>query len=109
MNTTININLSQYKPQEDWYTMQETAKLLNIKKIGRTKLFNFLRQERILMRNNEPYQKYIDNGCFKLVLKDIYNGYGGVIGCPSVTLVSQKGISLIKKRFEEKEVGIGEA
>jgi phage antirepressor YoqD-like protein len=106
MNMTIKINLSQYKPQEKWYTMQEAAKLLNFKNIGRTKLMRFLRDEKILTENNNPYHGYIDTECFRLIEKDIWNGHGRVVATPFVPLVSSKGITLIKKLFERKG-GVG--
>lgn len=100
---TIKINLSEYRPQPEWYSMQTTAKVLNRKKMGRTNLMRFLRDQKILTDQNEPYQRFIDQGYFLLILKDIYNGHGAMIGCPSVSLVSEKGINFIKKLFEKEE------
>ena len=108
MTATISVTIHEPVPQEEWYNMREAAKLINHKKIGRTKLFQFLRDQSILMYDNEPYQRYIDNECFKLVRKDVFNGYGRIIACPSVTLVSTKGINFIKKRLEQKEEANGE-
>ena len=34
---------------------------------GRNKLFQWLRDNKFLMKDNEPYQKYIDNGVFEYV------------------------------------------
>ncbi len=42
-------------------TMGEIAKILHT---GRTRLFEFLRERKILMNNNLPYQQYIDAGYF---------------------------------------------
>lgn len=36
-------------------------------KIGRNKFFDWLRVNKYLMSNNIPYQKYIDNGYFKVI------------------------------------------
>lgn len=43
------------------------AKLLHKKnvKIGRTKLFAWLREQKYLRHNNEPYQKWINSGIFQ--------------------------------------------
>lgn len=48
--------------------MNQMAKLLKDEsiKIGRNKLFEILRQKDILRNNNEPYQRYIDGGYFKV-------------------------------------------
>lgn len=69
----------------------------------------FLRDEKILTEDNNPYQRYIDTECFRLIEKDIWNGHGRVVATPLVPLVSTKGLNLIKKRFEGKEVEIGKA
>ena len=43
------------------------AKLLHKKnvKIGRTRLFAWLREQKYLRQNNEPYQKWINSGIFQ--------------------------------------------
>lgn len=100
MNTTISITVNIPFP-ENWYTMAEAAKLINAN-MGRTKLFHFLRDEGILMDDNEPYQRYIDNGCFKYVVKDVYGRRGQVLFPQTVSLVSPKGIDFIKKLLKNK-------
>jgi phage antirepressor YoqD-like protein len=49
--------------------MDNLAKLIsnNIVDIGRNKLFSYLRESGILMKNNVPFQKYINNGYFKII------------------------------------------
>jgi len=90
----------------------EVAKLFNEKirkgkSIGRTKLFDILRDEEVLMvygsEKNNPRQKYIDNGCFVLKTSTFDNGYGGT-KLSSTTKVTPKGINwlwnfLIKKGY----------
>jgi phage antirepressor YoqD-like protein len=80
-------------------TMAQVAKILNVKNMGRTKLFEFLRDEGILQANNDPYQKFADeDGQFTIKVKtnphnkEAYN----------VTLVTPKGLSFIKRRLEKK-------
>lgn len=43
-------------------------------KIGQNRLFDYLRTNNILMDNNTPYQRYIDNGYFEVSM-GITNGY----------------------------------
>lgn len=105
MNTTISIHIHTPVP-ENWYTMAEAAKLINAN-MGRTKLFRFLREEGLLMDDNEPYQRYIDNGCFKYVVKDIFGRRGQVLFPQTVTLVSPKGIDFIKKLLKNKSLPNG--
>ena len=44
--------------EEVSYSIGDVAKVLNIDGIGRNKMFKFLKSEKILMRNNEPYQAF---------------------------------------------------
>lgn len=54
------------------------AKLLNDEhiKIGRNKLFQWLREQKILMKNNIPYQRYIDSGYFQIKESTFKTPYG---------------------------------
>ncbi len=76
-------------------SMSEAAKIID-SKMGRNKLFLFLRDQGILRYNNEPYQKYIDNGWFRVV-EQKYNVPSGDINISIKTLVFQKGIECIIK------------
>ena len=66
------------------------AKMLNW---GRNKLFEFLRNNNIFMRNNIPYQKYVDSGYFKI--KDNY--VENLNKMLPKTYFTQKGIAYINK------------
>lgn len=50
----------------NWSDMREVSAKLNIKGMGRNKIFQLLRDKGILDKNNVPYRKYVDNGYFKL-------------------------------------------
>lgn len=59
---------NQVSSTDDLIDMGKMAKLLadeNIN-IGRNRLFTWLRGKKILMFNNVPYQRYIDNGYFQV-------------------------------------------
>lgn len=73
------------------------AKVLNLG-IGRTKLFQFLRDEKILQKNNQPYQQFIDAGHFR-VIESSYTKPDGSTHISLKTVVYQKGIDLIRKRY----------
>ena len=67
----------------DIIDMNEMAKLcnkegltINGKTIGRNKLFAYLRDKKILMDNNLPYQKYIDQKWFTVVETTKKTAYG---------------------------------
>ena len=75
-------------------SMDEVAKLLD-NGFGRNKLFEILRENQILRFNNEPYQKYIDEGWFRVV-EQKYDKNGDVY-INLKTLVFQKGLDNIRK------------
>ena len=80
----------------DTFTMNEVAKNVNIKGLGRNKMFAFLRYHKILMLNNDPYQKYVDAGYFRSIQStwiDKSNGRHVYFK----TVVFQKGIEFIAK------------
>lgn len=72
--------------------MNSVAKSLGM---GRNKLFDFLRVEKVLMSDNLPYQRYINSGYFKVKVTPIDNkGYKKNV---SQTYVTAKGIDYINK------------
>ena len=79
-------------------SMNEVAKVLNIKGYGRNKLFEYLRDNKVLDRWNVPYQKYVDNGWFR-VIEQHYQKNGEPI-VTTKTLVYQKGVDGIRKMIE---------
>lgn len=79
-------------------SMNEVAKVLNIKGYGRNNLFEFLRENKVLDRWNVPYQRYVDNGWFR-VIEQHYQKNGEPI-VTTKTLVYQKGVDGIRKMIE---------
>jgi anti-repressor protein len=57
----------------DCITVGEFAKLI---KTGQNRLFEFLKQKDYLMRNNQPYQKYLDMGVFRTIEKTMRTPFG---------------------------------
>lgn len=52
---------------EKWLSMNEVAKVLGKPNLGRNKIFKLLRDKKILNKHNVPYQRYVDDGLFKMV------------------------------------------
>jgi len=75
--------------------MNDVAKTLAIKGMGRNKLFEFLRDNKILMNNNRPYQKYVDANYFRVIEQHFQKDGEECINFK--TLVYQKGIDYIRK------------
>lgn len=82
----------------DTMDMLAVSKVLGI---GRTKLFDFLRLEKILMKGNDslPYQQYIDQGYFKVIEQSFTRGEK--VGINKKVLVYQKGVDFIYKRLKK--------
>lgn len=95
----------EMKPKADFFdavadsktavAIGDVAKVLGIKGIGRNNLFEILREKKVLMPDNQPYQRFIDNGYFR-VIEQKYQKNGETI-ISFKTLVYQKGIDYIRK------------
>ena len=87
----------------DCLDMGEFAKVIKDKNInmGRNKLFQWLRDNKYLMNNNVPYQKYIDNGVFKVIEVTKKSAYddGRIY---TKTLVTGKGQIYILEKLKEE-------
>ena len=78
--------------------MGQVAKVLD-KDIGRNKLFEILRNKKILQKDNIPFQTYIDRGYFR-VIEVKYTKPDGSTNISLKTLVYQKGVNFINKVLE---------
>lgn len=76
------------------------AKVLNFKNIGRNTLFDILRKQGILQKDNMPFQTYIDRGYFRVV-ESKWNAPNGDVKVNYKTVVYQKGINFISKLLKE--------
>lgn len=98
--------LIEQKPKVEFYDdvtgsndtidMVEVAKILNIKGLGRNKIFELLRNKKILQNNNQPYQKYVDAGYFRII-ESRYVLANGETKISLKTVVFQKGLDFIRK------------
>jgi phage antirepressor YoqD-like protein len=100
------IQIAELEPKAEFYDavtgsadtieIGEVAKILAIKNMGRNNLFQLLRDNAILMQNNQPYQKYIDCGYFRTI-ESRYTKPDGTTHINIKTVVYQKGIDYIRK------------
>ena len=84
---------------KDAISMNEVAKVLNFKGVGRNKLFEILRSEKVLDNRNIPYQRYIDAQWFRTIEQKYTKGADTCINIK--TLVFQKGVDRIRNLLEE--------
>lgn len=109
-NERLQIENKEMKPKAEFFdtvadsktaiSMNDVAKVLGIKGMERNNLFEFLRNEKILMSNNVPFQIYVDRGYFRVIeQKYMKNGEP----CMNIkTLVYQKGVDFISKTIKNK-------
>lgn len=106
----LEADTERMRPKEEFYDavagsktaieMAAVAKVLNFNGVGRNKLFEILRDERILQSDNIPYQKYIDNGWFRTIEQKYSKDGETYINIK--TLVYQKGVDGIRKILEKR-------
>lgn len=80
---------------KDAIEMGQAAKIIGMG-MGRNRLFEFLRTNGVLRDNNEPYQKYVDAGWFRIV-EQSWKDSKGETHINIKTMVYQKGIDGIIK------------
>lgn len=103
------VQIEVMKPKEQFFDqvtgsstafdMADVAKVCNLG-VGRNTLFQFLREQKILRDNNTPYQQYIDCGYFR-VIESKYNKPDGSVHISLKTVVYQKGVDFIIKKFNK--------
>lgn len=76
---------------EKVFDMKKSAKLLDFVGIGRNRLYELLRKQKVLMKDNEPYQSYIERKWFK-IKEELVEGE-----LVLVVYVTQLGLSGIRK------------
>lgn len=87
----------QVRESEQTLSMNDAAKLLGIKGLGRNKLFEQLRSRGVLDDTNVPYQRFLNSGHFEVIEKPYE--YNGMVGITKVTRVTQKGLQWMSKYF----------
>ena len=81
-------------------TMGEFAKLLPKEwKIGRNKLFKWLRDNKYLMKDNVPYQRYVNEGLFEVI--ETVNEYDSQDYINLLTLITGKGQLYVTGKLKE--------
>lgn len=68
--------------------------------IGRTRLFRWLREKGYLMHGNKPYQRYVDQGLFRVKESSITTIKGDMI--KTTTLVTGKGQMVLLNALQEQ-------
>lgn len=103
----LNKRINEMKPKEESYdtfistdgyqSMNDVAKSIGY---GRNKLYQFLRDSKVLMKSNTPYQRYVNQGWFvvkqgTVVKENFQKNY-------AQTYVTAKGVDGITKMLKKK-------
>lgn len=75
-----------------YYDMGNFAKILGVEKLGRNNMFKWLRENKLLMQDNNPYQNYMKY--FKVIPVVSSNGFKS-----SKTMLKPNGIEYVVKRL----------
>ena len=88
----------------DTLDMRRIAAVLNVKNLGRNKLFDLLRRKGILDGRNVPYREYQDRGFFR-VAESVWTDSYGSDHVALTTYVYQKGLAFIAD-IVDREIAI---
>jgi anti-repressor protein len=77
--------------------MHEVVKILNLG-FGRNTMFAKLREAKVLMSDNVPYQEYVDAGYFRLVETSFVKP-SGKVSVNTKVVVTQKGVDFLRRKF----------
>lgn len=83
----------------DAISVRNMAKVLGT---GQNRLFDWMRENRILMSDNRPYQQYLDQGYFRVV-ESMWKDSADEPHVSFKTLITGKGQAYLAKRFGARE------
>ena len=89
---------------DDAFDMATVAKTLNMGK-GRNELFAFLRDNKVLQHDNQPYQTYVDKGYFR-VIEQKFVVPDGTVKINIKTVVFQRGVDFIRKLILQERINV---
>ena len=78
------------------FTLSQSAGILDIKNIGRQKIYIILKELGMVDKYNSPIQKYIDEGYFALGIP-IIRTYSYDIQPPVTLVVGQRGLDFLER------------
>ena len=97
---------NQISASEGSVEIGEFAKMINDNEninIGRNRLFDWLRKNGYLMKNNIPYQRYIKNNYFEVIEKPVPR-FGGLDTINKQTLITGKGQIKVLNKLKQSNL-----
>lgn len=86
---------------EDLMDIKNVTRVLNIEDFGNAELFEFLKSKSIFMGNNQPHQKYVDCGYFRVIEIKWYDYRQATIEIIIKVMVFQRGLDFISKLLKQ--------
>ena len=77
------------------------SKDLGIKKLGRNNMYKWLKDNKYLMKDNMPYQRYVDQGIFLVKPTGTFINHDGEIEQAHKTYITKKGVDYIINKLKE--------
>ena len=93
-------NYDLYLNTEGLTDVETFSKDLAIPKLGRNNMYKYLRECKILMKNNYPYQQFINQKFFVLKPNGYHKNAKGEIVPDYKTYITKKGLNYIIKRLK---------
>ncbi|WP_321370490.1 phage antirepressor KilAC domain-containing protein [uncultured Draconibacterium sp.] len=81
------------------YNLSQAARILNIKSIGRSKIYKILRKLSIVDETNKPFQRFIDEGYLDFGLPTIRIP-GFTVQTPVTLVVGERGLEFLRNVIE---------
>lgn len=83
------------------YSFQKAAKVLGFEGVGEKNLFEFARNYGLLMKDNQPYQQYVNSGLFKIVVQN-FEKPSGEKSVNLKTVITGKGLDYLSKMLKAR-------
>ena len=93
-------NYDLYLNTEGLTDVETFSKDLAVPKLGRNNMYKYLRECKILMKNNYPYQQFINQKFFVLKPNGYHKNAKGEIVPDYKTYITKKGLDYIIKRLK---------
>jgi phage antirepressor YoqD-like protein len=82
------------------YNLSQAAKIINIEKMGKLKIYKLLRELGIVDSTNMPVQRYIDEGYLNFRLTPVRIS-GFTVQAPVTLVVGERGLNFIKNVVDD--------
>ena len=87
---------------DNLFDMKQVADRLSVTGFNVESLLKFLREQNVITEDNRPYQRYMDEGYFKLIEIRWTDFNSAITFISTKTMISQRGVEFIDKLVKQK-------